>query len=75
MLKTKNPRYMTASPANETKASKHLWEDFVRQVGAYARRVNITYRNVPMEERFESRRTKQDVATNAWYNQNNTYSR
>ncbi len=74
MLKTKNPRYMTARPADETTASKHLWEDFVRQVGAYARRVNITYRNVPMEERFESRRTKQDVATSAWYNRNTTYT-
>ena len=74
MLKTKT-RYNTAKPAGESTASKHLWEDFVKQVGAYARRVNLTYKNVPLEERFESRRTKQDVATNAWYNKNSSYVR
>jgi hypothetical protein len=63
MLKTKSPRYNSMAP-RQTEASKHLWDDFVRQVGSYARRNNVAYGGLPPAER--SQRINQSAM--AWYN-------
>jgi hypothetical protein len=67
MLKTKSPRY-TSMAAKQSDASNHLWEDFVRQVGSYARRVNVAYGGVPASQR--SGKTGVQAAT--WYNKPQT---
>ena len=70
MLKTKAPKFNTASAVNKNPAATHLWEDFVKQVAGYARRVNVAYKDVPQEKRFSSRTGQQNLAVDAWYNKN-----
>ncbi len=65
MLKTKIPRYNTAT-TRHSEASMHLWEDFVKQVGSYARRNNIAHKGSPVSERVVGA----VAAPQAWYNNN-----
>ncbi|MBX9722110.1 MAG: hypothetical protein K2X81_11990 [Candidatus Obscuribacterales bacterium] len=64
MLKTKTPRYNTATNTRST-ASTHLWEDFVKQVGSYARRNNIAHKGSPVSERIVGHVAPPPI----WYNQ------
>ena len=63
MLKTKAPRYTPSAP-RQSEASKHLWDDFVRQVASYARRNNLAYGGLPPGER----KPQPTVVSSAWYN-------
>lgn len=66
MLKAEPPRRKKSIvSSSNSAASNHLWDDFVNQVSAYARRTNIAYRGIPLNEREQY---KKGPAAVAWYN-------
>ncbi len=69
MIKAQAPKYNTAKQRSEP--SIHLWDDFMKQVGGYARRNNKAYRNIPLDQRHEAK-SRNQVTAAAWYNQAQT---